>query len=109
MTRLFCPLFQRWSDDSHFVVVNRHHGFHATALRILVDSSYLGISLDLASEEEWLLTASTDTTRNNGNRCRLVNPMTNQPFTQHELRIIYTALSRYTDNSVKTRIATEII
>ena len=87
--------------DAHLMVnINDTYYFDPKALKELIRISYLGIDINLASEEEWVITSLNDKLNHSG-ISRLRNPLTNLPFSSDELKIIYRNLSLYGDNNIR--------
>ena len=88
-----CPLTQTYmcirrmlkiSDSEHYV--------NPGTFKQYIYSLQLGIDIDLATEEEWVITARSETF-DNSNTIKLRNPLTNLHFSEDELRNIYNKLT----------------
>jgi hypothetical protein len=82
-----------YPDNSDFLLIGQHK-YHPHTIRMLIIMADLGIHIDNATEEEFVLTAKSDRvyniiSPNFVNPFRLRNPMTNLPFTTLELQYIY--------------------
>ena len=82
-----CPISLQSLDNTCTININEYHSFHISSFLTYIDTVDLHIDIRNASEEEWIMTAMTDTYPN-GN-IRLRNPITNLPFSQKELIVIY--------------------
>lgn len=74
--------------------------FHPTTIRRLVDISNLGINIDDATLDEFILTAQNDYSDYDISTLRLRNPATNRGFTRTELTTIWRNISRHESNSI---------
>lgn len=97
-----CPISRKNMLISEMVKVNEHHYFDPFTLKQLINSVCLGISIDIANQDEWIITALNDTV-DNSSILRLRNPLTNIGFTQKELFNIYSSLSLSDGNKRRLR------
>ena len=105
MATKMCPLTYKRLPEHMMVKVNNYHYFDPQGLKDMIYHAYLGIPIDLASEEEWIITVMSDT-QDGSDVLRFRNPLTGLGFTEDELKRIYSALSLYGDNNVRRTRAT---
>ena len=95
-----CPFTLGKPEDP--IEVNKYHIFTKSYLIEWIHQAGLGINLDNASVDEWVMTAHTEEKYQGS--YRLVNPFTNTRFTEKELTKIYYFLSISDENvGVTTR------
>ncbi len=82
-----CPIGGTELTTANMVKINKYHVFDKYELKKYIDYCDLHIDINNATEEEWVLTATTDKFSNGTNRIR--NPLTNLPFTRQELVLIF--------------------
>lgn len=88
----FCPLTLTYINENLMLRVSDNSYFHRETFMEYILYLNLGIDIDIATQEEWVITARSDTF-DNSNIIRLRNPLTNLPFTDDELKNIYNGLS----------------
>ena len=88
MTEL-CAISHKYMNRCDMIKISNYYVDPAT-FKDYIKSLQLGIPLELASEEEWVLTASND--KWDSSIIRLRNPFTNLPFSTEELVYIYNNL-----------------
>lgn len=84
----FCPLTLGFFNENEMLKISGNHYVHLNTFKKYICSLNLGIDIDLATEEEWVITARSDT-YDNSQTIRLRNPLTNIPFSDNELKHIY--------------------
>jgi hypothetical protein len=88
----FCPLTLTYMNENLMLRISDNKYVHRDTFKKYILYLNLGINIDLATEEEWVITARSDTF-DNSNIIRLRNPLTNLPFTDNELKNIYNELT----------------
>jgi hypothetical protein len=84
------------SEEADFIQLGAFK-YHPSTIKMLIENADLGIHIDNATEDEFVLTACSDRIYNDPNLIvnplRLRNPMTNLAFTIPELQYIYRKLT----------------
>ena len=88
-----CPISYTYMDRESMIKIGNYF-FNPEVFKKYIISLNLGIHIDIATDEEWVLTAKTDTW-DNTNNLRLKNPMTNLPLSTTELIYLYNNLSNF--------------
>lgn len=90
----FCPLTLTFNNENQMLKISDNHYVLPKKFKEYINSLNLGINIDIATEEEWVITARSDTF-DNSQTIRLRNPFTNMPFTDNELKHIYKKLTNF--------------
>ena len=90
MTTNICPFTNEEMRQIEMLQISNHnrHCVNPKIFKEWIHFLNLGIDIDLATEEEWIMTAMSDTLPNS-NVLRLRNPFTNNPFSEEDLKHIY--------------------